>query len=294
MNRRESAIASALRAALEEDPGSIALRRAGGGCINSAALVETASGTWFVKWNDRPLPHQFAAEAAGLRALRAAETDLVVPRPLASSDDPGEAFLLLEYLPRGSRSRDFDERLGRALAALHRTTSPSGFGFEMDGCCGATPQPNGWMPSWRAFFAERRLGHQLALARRRGFDGSSARAVERLIERLDAWIDDDEPSALVHGDLWSGNLHVAASGAPALIDPAAYFGHREAELGMMTLFGGFSARVFAAYDEAWPLLAGWRERIELYALYHVLNHYNLFGGGYGSQAVAIARRFAGG
>jgi protein-ribulosamine 3-kinase len=258
-----------------------------GGCINQAATVSVGGVTHFVKWNERPLARQFEAEAAGLNALRAAESGLVVPRPLAFNDEgPQRSFLLLENLPPGRRQPKFDEALGRGLAALHRTTHPRGFGFELDGYCGATPQPNEWLSDWVEFYVQRRILHQVRLA-----GGELRRLGERLAPRLGDLLGPREPSALIHGDLWSGNLHTAPDGRPGLIDPAAYYGHREAELGMMVLFGGFSERVFAAYDEAYPLSAGWRERLDLYTLYHVLNHYNLFGGGYGAQALSLMRAY---
>lgn len=284
-----AALAEALGSPLED----LALDPAGGGCINSAATTTAAGRRLFVKWNDRPLAGQFASEAAGLAALAASGTSLVIPAPIAWRDDGlGRSFLVLEYLAPGSRGRGFDEALGRGLAELHRASDPRGFGFELEGYCGATPQPNGWLPSWAEFYRERRLGHQLRLAAARGLDPAALRDGERVCAHLEQLVGASEPSALIHGDLWSGNLHVAPDGRPALIDPAAYYGHREAELGMMTLFGGFSERVYAAYHEAFPLQPGWRERVELYALYHVLNHFNLFGGGYGAQAARLLRRFA--
>jgi fructosamine-3-kinase len=291
MSRRE-ALRQALEQARGEDPGELELTPAGGGCINTAALVEVGGERLFVKWNDRPLPRQFEAEARGLQAMHDADCGLVIPRPIVFSDRPGAAFLALEYLPPGRRVTDFDLKLGRGLAALHQTTDARGFGFELDGYCGATPQPNGWLDDWATFYAERRLGHQLRLARAAGMSRRDGDVIERAIERARELCADDEPPALIHGDLWSGNLHTAPDGAPSLIDPAAYYGHREAELGMMVLFGGFSQRVFDAYDEARPLRAGWRERLDLYTLYHVLNHFNLFGGGYGGQAVSLARAYA--
>ena len=201
---------------------------------------------------------------------------------------------MLEYLPTGSRQADFDARLGRGLATLHRSTADA-FGFDHDNFCGATPQPNGWMPRWVDFYRERRLGHQLDLAvRGPGVSKRDRRAFETLLDRLDDLLGPaTEPPALIHGDLWGGNLHVAADGAPGILDPAAYYGHREAELGMMVLFGGFSRAVFRGYDEAWPLAPGWEDRIELYTLYHVMNHYNLFGGGYGAQAFQMVRKWVG-
>lgn len=289
---RAALVAEALSRALERPVPSLELSAAGGGCINSAATTDVGGVRYFVKWNDRPLPEQFAAEAAGLRALAESGTSLVVPKPLAWGDDgPGRSFLVMEHVAPGVRMPGFERALGRGLAELHRATSERGFGFSLDGYCGATPQPNGWLPRWVEFYRERRLGHQLALARGNGMSASDVALGERLLDRLDELIDDDEPPALIHGDLWAGNLHVAPDGRPGLIDPAAYYGHREAELGMMVLFGGFGERVFEAYDEAYPLRAGWRERLDLYTLYHVLNHFNLFGGGYGPQAVRLMRRY---
>jgi fructosamine-3-kinase len=287
-----------IAAALGRAPGDLELRPAGGGCINDAALLRCGganAATFFVKWNDRPLPRQFEAEAAGLAALAASGTSLAVPRPIAFDDGgPGRSFLVLEWLPAGGRGPGFDEAFGRGLALLHRATDARGFGFALDGYCGATPQPNGWLPRWPGFWRERRLGHQVRLARANGLPSRDAARVDLLLERLDEWLADDrEPPALIHGDLWSGNLHVAPDGRPALIDPAAYFGHREAELGMMTLMGGFARRVYDAYHEAFPLQDGWRDRNALYELYHLLNHFNLFGGGYAAQAMAIVRRFVG-
>jgi fructosamine-3-kinase len=293
---REAALARAFGEALGVEVGPLSLRPAGGGCINTAATVDAGGETWFVKWNDRPLPGQFAAEAAGLEAMRESGSPLVVPKPLVWSDAPGASFLALEYLPPGRKQPSFDEALGAGLAALHRASSDAGFGFSVDGYCGATPQPNGWLPDWPTFYRERRLEHQLRLAAGRGYGGEALRVGERVCARLEALIGpgavDPEPPALIHGDLWSGNLHVAPDGRPGLIDPAAYYGHREAELGMMVLFGGFSERVFAAYHEAYPLQPGWRERLDLYTAYHVLNHFNLFGGGYGSQASRLLARYA--
>ncbi len=278
--KREQAIAVALSC----EPAEVRFTPVGGGCINQAARVEYPHGVAFAKWNDRPLPGQFRAEKAGLQALAAAASGLVIPRVLAVRDeDCQSAFLLLEYLPPGTRAADFETRLGNGLANLHRHSDARGFGFDCDGYCGASVQPNSWRTDWATFYAELRLSHQLQLCQDRGLDRGIVRQLEVLIRTLPDRLADPEPSALIHGDLWSGNLHSTADGQPALLDPAAYFGHREAELGMMVLFGGFGERVFAAYDEAYPLQPGWRERLPIYTLYHVLNHYALFGGGYAAQ-----------
>lgn len=286
-----------LRAVLERGlggpVGDLARTPIAGGSINDAFVVEVGDARVLVKGNSRPLPDQFAAEAAGLEALRAAGTSLVVPRVIGYDDDADRGgILVIEYLPPGRPAPDFDERVGRGLAELHAVGSEHGFGFDRDGYCGATPQPNPWTGNWPSFYAEQRLLHHARLARDRGLDETTCGLVEEIAQRLTEWIDDTEP-ALIHGDLWSGNLHCTADGCPALIDPAAYFAHREAELGMMSLFGGFGSRVWETYQDAWPLRPGWRTRLGLYELYHLLNHYVLFGGGYASGVRETALRYAG-
>jgi protein-ribulosamine 3-kinase len=235
----------------------------------------------------------FRAEAAGLDALRAAATPFQVPRVVAcGSGALGMPFLLLEYLPPGPRKGGLDDTVGWALAALHHHRGPA-CGFEMPTYCGTTEQPNPWTAAWVGFYAEHRLRMQTRLAR----DGArltaaEARQLDVLSGRLHLWL--DEPAGgpvLLHGDLWSGNLHVSRSG-PALIDPAVYYGHPEADLAMMTLFGGFGPRVFDAYGEAASLAAGWRERQPLYQLYHLLNHLNLFGEAYHAGVMSVASRYA--
>lgn len=278
-------------------PATITDHRAlGGGCINEALRVETDHGPVFVKSNGDPIDDLFSAEAAGLTAMRNSGTSLAIPEVLAHEDPaPGRAgFLVLELMAPGRRKPDFAAALGRGLAELHRCSSPRGFGFDRRTYCGTTPQPNRWGSSWIAFYRDQRLGHLLRRLVDAGHFGRSDRKLtEQLLSRLDDRLAaPEEPPALIHGDLWSGNLHADAAGHPALIDPAVYFGHREAEIGMMTLFGGFSGGVFAAYEEVWPLAPGWRDRNPLYELYHVMNHACLFGGGYVGQSLGIIRRYA--
>jgi fructosamine-3-kinase len=267
----------------------------GGGSINDTTLLDTTAGPFILKSHRQAPARMFQAESDGLDALRAIATTLAVPRVIAVGPEaPGSfSFLVLEYLPAGRRRADFDEALGGGLAELHRATANQ-FGFATDNYCGATPQPNPWTDRWMDFYGQSRLGYQLHLATDSGLvSHDDRRRIESLIRRLGEWI--DEPASgpsLIHGDLWSGNLHTDEDGKPALIDPAAYYAHREAELGMMTLFGGFSPRVFAAYEAAFPLEPGWRDRNSLYQLYHLLNHLNLFGGAYHSQVMAVVRRFA--
>ncbi len=263
-----------------------------GGSVDRAFRVRGSKGSAFVKTADGPVPDRFAAEAAGLTAIATSGVTahgVRVPRVFIARDDP-PAFLALEDLGQGRARPDFDEALGRGLAALHRVTDARGFGFECDTFCGGVRQENGWCSSWVDFWRERRLIPQLRHARAAGMASADLAAIERVTMRVERLVGAPEPSALIHGDLWSGNVLVANDGRPALIDPSASFAHREAELGMMVLFGGFSERVFASYRESFPLAPGWRERLPLYSLYHLLNHFHLFGGGYGAQAVAVARQ----
>lgn len=292
---RERAVHATLEALglIDASAGARVIAAVAGG-INKTARVEIRDRMLFAKWNDRGLRAHFSAEAAGLEALRAADSGLRVPTVIAHRDEPAtEAFLLLEHIENVNRPAEFDETLGRGLARLHRTSSRQGFGFACDTYCGATRQINAWYTDWIDFFRDERLAAQVQLARHRGMSRVDAALCDRLLARLDEWIADDEPPALLHGDLWSGNLLCDAAGVPVLVDPAAYFGHREAEFGMTALFCGFSRRMYDAYHEFHPLRPGWQERVDLYTLYHLLNHFNLFGGAYLREAMVIVRRFVG-
>lgn len=274
----------------------------GGGCISHTERLDTPVGAFILKTMANPPVGFFEAEVAGLDALRDAASGLVVPRVVTGSfvsgpSDPhvdvgAPSFLVLEFLPPGVGRGNLHDRMGHGLATLHRT-SASRFGFSRDTFCGASRQPNDWMPSWVPFYATARLEHQVRMADAAGLlDVVARRRLDQLVSRLDTWLaEPTEGPALIHGDLWSGNLLHTPDG-PALIDPAVYFGHREAELGMMTLFGGFPARVFEAYQATFPLDAGWRDRQPLYELYHLLNHLNLFGAGYYDAVMSRVARFA--
>ncbi|MBX3250345.1 MAG: fructosamine kinase family protein [Myxococcales bacterium] len=266
---------AAIEAALGVDaPVVIADARAlAGGDINEAWAVTLSDGrAVFAKTNPRAPARMFEVEARALAWLAEADA-LRVPAVLAV----GPSFLVLELLSSARRQPDFDEALGRGLAALHRAT-PTTFGCTEDGFIGRLPQPNAPAPDWSSFYAERRLAPMLALAAPR--DAALARRLDRLVARLPALVGPAEPPARLHGDLWGGNLHVDDRGAPCLIDPAAYGGHREVDLAMMRLFGGFGPRVFAAYDEAYPLAPGHEARVALYQLYPMLVHLALFGDAY--------------
>lgn len=267
----------------------------GGGCINDARRVETTDGVYFLKSNPAPLPGMFPREAEGLAAL-AAVGAIAVPEPVHAHDG-GEGiipFLLTTWIEPGRRARGFSREFGRRFARLHKEGTGERFGFAHDNYLGSTPQPNGWSDDWVAFFREERLGHQLALARRNGFGGELQLLGERLLDGLPDFIGEPgEPPTLLHGDLWGGNYMVTDSGAPALIDPAAYYGRREADLAMTRLFGGFDGEFYAGYEEVWPLAGGSGLRIDIYQLYHLLNHLNLFGGSYLGGCIRILRRWAG-
>jgi fructosamine-3-kinase len=234
----------------------------------------------------------FAAEADGLSALARAGA-LRVPEVIAVGEAP--ALLLLEHVAPGRPARDFGERLGAGLAALHRAARApaAGWGWPGDNFIGSLPQSNAASPAWGPFWRDRRLAPQVALARGRGhLGGAAGRELDRVLERcasLLAPVEEEGPS-LLHGDLWGGNVYADGDGAPVLIDPAAYRGHREVDLAMSELFGGFPPEWPAAYDEAWPIDPAYADhRRALYQLYYLLVHVNLFGAGYEAGCVRAAR-----
>ena len=260
----------------------------GGGCINSAwRLCGEQGRDYFVKGNSADGLEMFAAEAEGLAEMAAAGA-VRVPRPVCHGTAGGQAYLVMEWIDMGGGGAG--ARLGRELAAMHRTTRDR-FGWHRDNTIGATPQPNTWSDDWVAFWREHRLGFQLRLAARNGAPRAVVDKGERLQADLDAFFTDYRPvPSLLHGDLWGGNQGVARTGEPVIFDPAVYYGDREADLAMTELFGGFGRDFHAAYDEAWPRDPGYAVRKTLYNLYHILNHYNLFGGGYAGQAGTMLDR----
>ena len=213
-----------------------------------------------------------------------------MPAVLGHGTDGAQAFLALEWIEFGRALPDTEARLGEQLTQLHGVTAAR-FGWHRDNTIGATPQPNAWTVGWAEFFAHRRIGFQLDLAERGGRGGRWLERGRRLVEQLPTLLAGHRPRpSLLHGDLWGGNWAADASGAPVIFDPATYFGDREADLAMTRLFGGFGREFYAAYESAWPLDAGADVRCDLYNLYHVLNHLNLFGGGYRGQAEAMIGR----
>lgn len=268
------------------------LRAVSGGDINQALCATLRDGTKvFVK--SQPLVPKgfFACEADGLAWL-AASRALRIPRVLAATDavHGAPAFLALEWIEPGRPARDHDEQLGRGLAALHRSGATN-FGYVQDNFLATLAQTNVPHESWHAFYVEMRLMPLAIQARvRELLDAATMRRIEGVCARMEALCGPPEPPSRLHGDLWSGNAIVASDGAPVLIDPAVYGGHREVDLAMMKLFGGFGARVFDAYHEAYPLAPGHEARVPLYQLYPLLAHVCLFGGGYvGTLQRALAQ-----
>ncbi len=280
-----------LRSDIEAHTGSIQnIRPVGGGCVANASCVEAQQGRFFLKWGGPDVTKTFGAEAAGLAALEQAGVQLKIPIVIGYKDT-GHGFLLIEWLEKGPKPDGFDKAFGVALAQMHRCEG-NAFGFDQDNYIGSTPQINTWHDNWPAFFRACRLAPQVQLARQKG---SWQKAWDKGLERLYTRLPDLLPAAPVcstlHGDLWGGNYMVTSSGQAALFDPASYYGHRETDLAMTELFGGFDPRFYNAYREAWPLEAGYETRKPVYNLYHLLNHLNLFGYGYAAGVAKVFGRF---
>ncbi|MFD2111159.1 fructosamine kinase family protein [Thiorhodococcus fuscus] len=258
----------------------------GGGCINRAAVLGDGRRSYFVKLNSTDRAEMFAAEFEGLTALASAEA-IRVPRPICTGVADGQSFLVMERLDLGGR---LDGALaGERLAAMHRSSAET-FGWHRDNTIGSTPQTNRRERDWVSFWREQRLGHQLKLAAANGHGGDLQHDGERLMADLGLLIGHDPVPSLLHGDLWGGNIGSTPDRQPVIFDPAVYYGDREADLAMTELFGGFGSEFYAAYRAAWPLDPGYGVRRLLYNLYHVLNHLNLFGGGYLSQSRQMISR----
>ncbi len=256
-------------------------RAVGGGCINSGYALSDGDHTYFVKLNQAAQLAMFEAEAAGLREMVATQS-IRVPQPIAWGTAGNSAYLVLEWLDLGQGRSSAWREMGRQLAKLHNTTAKDGFGWQMNNTIGSTPQPNPWTESWVEFWRTQRLGFQFNLANRRGGHFPQQ---EQLLAALPTLLAGHDPQpALVHGDLWSGNAAVSQTGEPVIFDPATYYGDREVDLAMTELFGGFPAEFYQGYTEIYALDSGYQHRKILYNLYHILNHFNLFGGSYASQA----------
>ncbi len=261
----------------------------GGGCIGNAMRINVESGkTFFVKTYPGSGSQILRNEANGLRELAKANA-IKIPEVIAFN----EKVIVLEFIESGSKSRNFMERFGQEFAGMHRLKAEQ-YGFFENNFIGSNPQINQPVQKdWLAFYWDNRLLYQIKLAEKNGYLNSEFRTACGKLESVLPKIlsgSEEEPCVL-HGDLWGGNYMVADDGSPVLIDPAVYYGHREADLGMTRLFGGFDSNFYSAYNEAYPLPEGWDYRIDIYKLYHVLNHLNLFGTGYYSQANSIIQKY---
>lgn len=264
-----------------------------GGSISEAYRVMTTETPYFIKYNRNAPADFFQKEAHGLRLLKQTGT-LRVPEVYGYStpDSAVQGFIVMEWI-EGQKGRETEERLGRELAWLHRTSHRQ-YGLEEDNYIGELPQPNGWEDDWVTFFREKRLGYQAQLAEERGYLPQSRRVkLDRLLHSLDRWIPHRGQPSLLHGDLWGGNWIVGPKGIPYLIDPAVFYGEREFEIAFTELFGGFSSFFYEAYHEVNPLSESYEERKRLYQLYYLLVHLTLFGESYGPSVDRVLQYYVG-
>lgn len=264
-----------------------------GGCINQTHILQLTNGERvFLKHNSHPAPDFFATEAKGLQLLSQADRGPRIPKPLALQDSSNPSFLILEYIEKSSPAPDFPIQFARSLAALHRTTHHS-YGLDHDNYIGSTKQKNALEKNGIHFFRDHRLRYQQELARKSGnLPNKTDKNLSKLCDRIENYLDiSGEKPALLHGDLWSGNYFSDRNHTPCIFDPAVYFGLREADVAMTELFGRLPQRFYEAYHEAFPLNPGYEERKDLFNLYHLLNHLNLFGGSYLSSVDQVLKRY---
>ena len=252
-----------------------------GGCINQGYAVSGNGLIYFVKINQANQEAMFAAEALGLKQIHATKT-IRVPEPICWGIADKSSYLVLEWLEFGGGNSQSWEKMGQNLAHLHQVSLSDRFGWHCNNTIGSTPQINTISNNWADFFAHQRIGYQLRLAKERGGNFPDE---DQVIPAISEILSQHQPHpSLVHGDLWSGNVAITVDGEPVILDPATYWGDREVDLAMTELFGGFPAAFYRGYNDVFPLDAGYQKRKTLYNLYHILNHFNLFGGGYASQA----------
>ena len=258
-------------------------RPVAGGDINEAWRLDADSTSLFLKTGPASAHDMYLAEADGLAEISATGA-VRVPRVVAVGTTGHDAFLALEWLDIERPTAASDQKLGVELAALHRVTARQ-FGWQRDNTIGRTPQPNPWTDDWVRFFREHRLRVQLELAAEGGHRGEIQSLGRQLCDALPSFFDGyDVIPSLLHGDLWGGN-RAAIDNEPVIFDPATYYGDRESDLAMTMLFGRFNAAFYEAYEAAWPLANGHERRVELYQLYHLHNHLNLFGSGYAGSVL---------
>ena len=268
--------------------------RLSGGDINKAyALTLNTGDKIFMKANAKINAAFFTAEAAGLTAIastKAISTPKIICTGTDDGEDVGYSFLLLEFIKSSGKIKTYWETFARELAAMHKADVGKEFGFSQDNFIGARPQQNTPASSWVSFFREQRLAPQFKAADSY-FTPADREKITKLLDNLDRFLIEPEQPSLLHGDLWSGNVMCGSDGKAMLIDPACYIGHREADLAMTELFGGFPQSFYDAYKEAFPLQPGYEERRDLYNLYQLLNHLNLFGPTYLEPVLAITSEY---
>lgn len=263
-------------------------RLVGGGCINTTVRLSDGKRSYFIKLNGVEFLEMFTAESAGLSEIAATRT-IRTPSVICAGTTADRAYLVLECIELQGTSGSCQKLAGRQIAMMHRTVQQS-FGWKRDNTIGSTPQSNLLCEDWILFWREQRLMPQFRLAADQGFSGRLQSTGEKLLARFPALIEHAPQPSLLHGDLWGGNMSCDREGRPVIYDPAVYYGDREADLAMTELFGGFANEFYAAYQDAWPLDPGYSVRKTLYNLYHILNHLNLFGGGYLGQAQTMIDR----
>lgn len=262
-----------------------------GGDINTAFRINFPRGSFFLKYNKGPQAHDmFVSEAKGLKVLLNSGA-IRIPNVVLNGQAGPYAFLLLEYIQPHTPEPKFWERLGQQLAALHQCSSQE-FGLAFDNYIGRLPQKNNQDQSWHSFYVLNRLQPQFELAiQQQLIPQSVSSKIDAFLKRLPQILPEEQP-ALLHGDLWSGNHLCAKEDEPVLIDPAPAYGHREMDMAMTKLFGGFPPRFYEAYSQAFPMEKGWQDRLEIYQLYYLLVHLNLFGSSYLSSVSSILQRWA--
>lgn len=249
-----------------------------GGDINETHVLHSTDQNLFLKLNSVEKADMFEKEFKGLEILRNVKA-MAVPEPYKWGLFEKNIYLVMEYIEKGNASADFWRNFAQHLASLHRNTAEQ-FGLDHDNYIGSLPQINKQCSNWSEFYAEQRILFLIKMAfDAKKCDSSDTRLAEKLCNKLDTLFPQEQP-ALLHGDLWSGNYMISKSGEPVIFDPAVYFGHREMDLSMMLLFGGFDQQVFHSYNEEFSLEKSWKERIDLTQLYPLLVHLNFFGGHY--------------
>ncbi len=262
----------------------------GGGCINSGGRLSTNEGDFFLKWNDaQRFPEMFTKEALGLELLQNTNT-IGVPNVVWVGETAVTQFLILDFIESGRPTEVYWRELGNGLASLHKNSS-SMFGLDHDNYIGSLIQSNSQADNWIDFFIQSRINPQLKLAVDKGeLEAHHVKKFETLFTNLSSLLPVEMPS-LLHGDLWNGNIMCNDVGRPFIIDPAVYYGHREMDLAFTYLFGGFDNEFYSSYSEEFPLEPGFDNRVDIYNLYPLLVHVNLFGGSYANQVISILNRF---